>query len=233
MARVVANGGAIDRTRVDTSAYWRTSERPQEGAGPDKHGRGGDEPRRANALPRTRIRSASARRFLLRRPPQLQQDVVDARPAFVAIFLEAGTYQPVKGWRAQGLRSGDWRRLGREDCRDQARLALPGEGLRRRDQLVKDGPKGEDVGSCVNFLPLELLGRHVLQSADDESRFRVAAGECCSRVAADCGPQTCQPEIQQLGTVRSDHHVGRLQVAMHDALCVRSVQGFRNFDTDA
>ena len=54
-----------------------------------------------------------------------------------------------------------------------------------------------------------------------------------SRVAADCGPQTCQPEIQQLGTVGCDHHVGRLQVAMHDALRVRSVKSLRNFDTDA
>ena len=126
--------------------YWRTSERPQEGAGPEKHGGGGDEPRRANTLPRTRIRSGTARRFLLRRPPQLQQDVVDARPAFVAIFLEAGTYQPVKAWRAQRLRSGDWRRFGREDCRDQARLALPGKGRLPVTNSYSTAPESEDVG---------------------------------------------------------------------------------------
>ena len=197
VARVVANGGVRDSTRVDTSATGGRRSDHKRALVP-KARRGGDEPRRANTLPRTRIRSATARRFLLRRPPQLQQDVVDARPAFVAIFLEAGTYQPVKGWRAQGLRSGDWRRLGREDCRDQARLALPGEGLRRRDQLVKDGTKAKMSVRASTSFPSSCSGDMycsvpTMSPASVWLRVNVAAAS--PLIAAR---KRANPEIQQL-----------------------------------
>ena len=41
------------------------------------------------------------------------------------------------------------------------------------------------------------------------------------------------PKSSSLVPSGCDHHVGRLQVAMHDALRVRSVKSLRNFDTDA
>ena len=53
------------------------------------------------------------------------------------------------------------------------RLSLEGAAAGRH--LVQDGPEGEDVGAGVRFLPLELLGRHVLERAEDRSVLRSEA----------------------------------------------------------
>ncbi len=43
-------------------------------------------------------------------------------------------------------------------------------------QIVEDQTEGIDVGPLVDALAHELLGRHVLEGADDPPRFGVATG---------------------------------------------------------
>ena len=43
-------------------------------------------------------------------------------------------------------------------------------------------------------------------------------------------PEFGQSEIEQLDTGLGDHDVGRLEVSMHDALTVRSIQGRADVD---
>jgi hypothetical protein len=77
-------------------------------------------------------------------------------------------------------------------------------------------PDREQVGARIDLLPLHLLGRHVLQRADHAAlRARGFAG------ILDAG----DAEVGELDApARLDQQVGRLDVAVDDALLVRVVE---------
>ncbi len=86
------------------------------------------------------------------------------------ILLQALLHDVVERRRRHRLDRRDRRRLGREDRRDQARLRLAVEGAPPRRHLVEERPEREDVGPRVGLRALELLGRHVLERAEDRPR---------------------------------------------------------------
>ena len=89
------------------------------------------------------------------------------------------------------------------DRRVAAERDPPGE------QLEDDDPQGIDVAPEVDGLPTGLLGAHVLGAA-----HHVAAGR---RGRPFPHHLLGDPEVHHLGrAVRIDHHVERLQVAVHD-----------------
>ena len=111
--------------------------------------------------------------------------------------------------------------------------AVTREGHLARGHLVENRPKREQICACVQFPGLHLLGRHVRHSAQHGARagqvrfgFSVAGG--------DPGCDFCQTEIENLRMpAPRDEDVGRLDVAMHDALAVRCVEPVGNVNGNA
>jgi hypothetical protein len=96
-----------------------------------------------------------------------------------------------------------------KDLVEQRRDRLRRERPLAQQQLVQHDPEREQVGAAVHRGSLELLGRHVGGAADDHA----GAGELRDLVEA-----TGDPEIgEQHPPVGGQHHVGRLDVAVHDA----------------
>src|SRR4029453_713025 len=87
----------------------------------------------------------------------------------------------------------------------------------------------------VDRAPLRLLRRHVGNSADDVA----VRGQRASRLArglkdADAVlTQFREPEVEHFyAAFWRDHHVGRLQIAMGDALLMRGADGIRQRNGD-
>ncbi len=114
-------------------------------------------------------------RTLLRRSSELAPDVVRGLPALVGILGEARPDDPVERGRRHRLGGGDRRRLARHDRRDERRSARAGERLLPGRHLVEHVSEREDVGPRVGGLSLELLGRHVLEGAEDRAPLRERA----------------------------------------------------------
>ena len=127
------------------------------------------------ALPRRRrVRHAAAARARLRAaagdPLQLQLDVARRLPAIVGILRQAALDDVIERLAAAPLFACVEEIAGGccgENRRDQARLALAFERLASRRHLVDQRAEREDVGARVGVLAFELLGRHVLERAED------------------------------------------------------------------
>ena len=113
------------------------------------------------------LRRACRRGVALGDPLQLIMQIMRAVPPRVWIFSETLADDAVQRRRGQRLRGGHRGRIALQDSRDQARLTLPREGLLARHHLVDDRAEREDVRAGVSLFPLELLGSHVLQRAED------------------------------------------------------------------
>ncbi len=107
-----------------------------------------------------------------------------------------------------------------EDRRHDARLRRARESRRASQHLAEHGAKREHVGSRVRVSAFELLRRHVLHGAQDQPGRRNRF-EFSDRVF-------CEPEVEEFRIALHQHHVGRLQIAMHDACAVRGVERGRH-----
>ncbi len=97
------------------------------------------------------------------------------------------------------------------------------EGRLTAEQLEQQAPVAEDVGAWIDFLATHLLGRHVGGGSDESAGIGVAERRCLR--AAVHYPRSFEhlgeTEIDHLRvTRRGDHHVRRLEVAVHDAVAV-------------
>ena len=106
-------------------------------------------------------------RAALRDPLQLQLRVVRRLEPVLRILRQARLHHPVQRRRDHRRRFRDRRRLVPQDRADQRRLALARERLLPRRHLVQHRAEGEDVRARVRLPALELLGRHVLERAED------------------------------------------------------------------
>ena len=88
-----------------------------------------------------------------------------------------------------------------------ARRALARKGLLARQHLVQDAAEAEQIAARVGFFALELLGRHVLEGAEDLSLL-------CERARYVRLPKRCvsfcQPEVEQLDSLLRHQNVGNL-----------------------
>ena len=130
--------------------------------------------------------------------------------------------------------------------------ATPGRGvlhdLERRVSFER-GLQGDDfeqhqteralVAVRAEFVAasLGLLGRHVARRADDRAVLGLAATGVFAEADGRAGigivasEQTADAPVHQVGfAVRAEHDVGRLEVAMDDALAVRVVDRLANLD---
>ncbi len=153
-----------------------------------------------------------ARRF---DPPQLPCEIGGALPPFLGHFGQTLRNDPVECSRDVWPIGFDRRRRVIEHRGHDAGGAVGVEGFSAREHLVQDGADREDVGSPVDTLSLELLGRHVLQSAENRPR----GGRRLVRSALDepgRRAQRCEAKVEQLHAMRGEHDVGWLEVAVHD-----------------
>ena len=106
-----------------------------------------------------------------------------------------------------------------------------GERARAGEHLVEHGAKRPDVGALVDGPTARLLRRHVRRRPEDHAhpghrrgaRQRRRLRRIVRRLARPCRlGELRQPEVQHLhGAVFPHLDVGRLQIAMDDALLVR------------
>jgi hypothetical protein len=86
-----------------------------------------------------------------------------------------------------------------------------------REQLVEQAPGGVEVAAGIDLLATRLLGREVLGGADHGRGLR--------HRRARVGEGPCDPEVHDLDLAGAgQHHVGRLDVAVHDAAPVAVVE---------
>jgi hypothetical protein len=138
----------------------------------------------------------------LREPLQLQRDIVRALNPVGRICHQAGAQQPVERDGRRRLQRRHRRRLSIQNRRNQARLRFALESLSTGEHLVQHCTEGKDVGPRIGVLPLELLGRHVLERAEDRSvagQFGWRSGERREAGLRSCREDFRQPEIEELG----------------------------------
>jgi hypothetical protein len=118
-----------------------------------------------------------------------------------------------------------------QDGRNDARLALATERAPSGQHLVEDGTEREQIAPRVGLASFELLRRHVGHSAGQHA--------LAARRLRDGGRHAAvvwrsvefrQPKVEQLRARLRQHHIRRLQIAMHDAGAVRLVQRVADVD---
>ncbi len=132
---------------------------------------------------------------------------------------------------------GNRRRLITQDAGHQRCRRVPLKGTTPGGHLIENDSHGEQIGSLVHRLAVELLRRHVGRSTHQhpfacQSRPRRHLGQLA--VLARRGrSQLCQAEIEDLdASVLGHHHVGGFQIAMDDAFVVRHREGVGHGNRD-
>ena len=98
-------------------------------------------------------------------------------------------------------------------------------------ELVADDAQTEDVGAVVERLTTNLLRRHVRHRTSNEPRSRHGVHER-GRVGG-LRHRRGDPEIQHLDDPpRREHDIGRLDVAMHDAMPMRFAESQGDLSED-
>lgn len=92
-----------------------------------------------------------------------------------------------------------------------------------RQHLVEDDAQGVDVRANVNPFPLRLFRRNVVRTTHEQPRL--GQGLHASRSG--------NAEVHDLHrSIRRDHDILGLDVAVHDAMLVRSVQSRSHLSSD-
>ena len=125
-----------------------------------------------------------------------------------------------RGGAVRGRRS---RRCGRlSDGVQRLGETWSAERIGACNGFAEHDPEREDVAADIGGRALDLFRRHVSWRAGDERGDGLEVVEGDGRaVRWGGGPQPCQAEIEHLDVaVAPDHHVLRLDVAVHDPLVV-------------
>ena len=152
-------------------------------------------------------------------PAQLPFQVRRGLPALVGILGEARLHDAVERGRRHRLQLRDRLRLVAQDRGDEGRLRGAGEGLLARRHLVEHGAEGEDVGARVGVLALELLGRHVLERAEDRAFLREVGLRRQRREA---------PRRRAVRRRREALRAGRSRAASRPSFVSMTLPGFRS-----
>ena len=145
--------------------------------------------------------------------------------ARVEIFLQRTADDLVGLFRNIRIELGNRHCLGIDDLVDQRRRIGAAERQATGEHLVEHHAERIQVGLVIQRIALDLLRAHVGRGpqAVDEGRIDVDVFLDVER----------QAEIHQLDlVVLGDQHVGRLDVAVHDATPVRVIQRHRDLEDD-
>ena len=146
--------------------------------------------------------------------------------ALVRVLLEAARDDVPGRRRHLGRQIG---RILAENRRHDLGRRRPAERRPAGEQLVQQGPEGEDVGARVHATAPDLLRCHVARRAEHRARFGLQPGRALAARVGHLG----EAEVQDLhAPVARDHHVVRLQVAVGDAGGVRGGQPVGNLRRD-
>ena len=145
--------------------------------------------------------------------------------AMLRILLETSCNEGRKGRRqiVAEMADGRWR------IPQDGRRQLDGRGAFERPaaarHLVEHHAEREDIGAVIDRAPGDLLRRHVGNRAHHHTVARLEQRRICRPIARphissrDLG----QAEVEHFDSpVRGQHDVGGFQIAMHDALVMRS-----------
>ena len=165
---------------------------------------------------------------LCRRILQFQPRVADIAQPPRRILLQAPSQQitnPAGRLRRQSVPVG----LAADDSREDIRERPARERLAARQHLEQHAPERPDVGPPVDSLTSRLLGAHVGRGAQNGARFSRRGRDGRRDVGVTTRKRWRhrfgESEIDELDLpVRSEPDVGRLQVAMDDALRVGGVE---------
>ena len=138
------------------------------------------------------------------------------------IFVQARPHHPL-----QRRRHGQRRWIFVENRRDHRGGIRTFERPAAREHLVQHASEREQVAARVGFLALQLLGRHVLQRADDLAFARDGLRQ--RRVGFfERTAMLGESKIQQLDAGARYQDIGGLQIAMRDSFFVRRIQRVQN-----
>ena len=127
------------------------------------------------------------------------------------------------------------RRLSIQNRRRQRDAARSRERSGARGHFVEHRAQGEDVAARVGEPASDLFGRHVLQRPHEHARLGQIVPRRNRVDRAPAGHRERlnglrQPEVEQLHPALREHHVSRLQIAMHDPLAMRVVERVGDLD---
>ena len=98
---------------------------------------------------------------------------------------------------------------------------LPSNGRRPRQHLVEHDAQREDVAARVDRVAARLLGRHVGERPHDQALERAVPAAPGERVLVRGRGEAREAEVEHLDApALAQHHVPRLDVAVHDAVLV-------------
>jgi len=120
-----------------------------------------------------------------------------------------------------------------QDCRKRGHFGSAGKSALPGNHFVEHGSERKNVGASIDFLAIGLFRRHISDRAQDRSLFRERAAVAVDRFRKSIGfglvVQLGEAEIENLhNTLRRDHHIRGLQIAMDNPRGVRGGKRVRN-----
>ncbi len=134
-------------------------------------------------------------------------------------FFEATLHESIERRRKRRANLAHRRRGLAPDGHQQVEVRGPLERAPSSRHLIEDRPEREDVGSGIQRAAFRLFGRHIGARAEHlpRPRQRIDRGAIGRRRVQAL--QLRQPEVEDLQPSFVAHHrIGRLQVAMNDAV---------------
>ncbi len=163
---------------------------------------------------------------------QIERQILDVLIPLPSVLLERFCHDaPELGRRIPHVCS-HWRRVGLENRGNHVAAGSTFESRTAGKHFVQDHAETPDIRSRVGLQPARLLGRHVMDGAEDLPGLRICRGGGFCVLSAPTADKLCEPEIEDLhDPVFPDHDVFGLDIAMHDA---RGMSGpERRCDLDA
>jgi hypothetical protein len=161
---------------------------------------------------------------------ELHAEVTDRLPPLLGILLQAALKSLAKARRKCGWKFSELGFPRQYRCQDVGNH-LATECLTSRQHLEQHAAECPDVSSMIHGLPPRLLGSHVARGAEDDAlrRRRHAQRRRVSDIATLGLQGFRETEVEHLDLAfRRDLDIGRLQIAMNDALLVCRFNRFGN-----
>ena len=157
-----------------------------------------------------------------------------ARVTLAAVFLHRLPDNAFQFLGKRGVQSQRRRRFGVQNRIQGHDHVVAGEGLLPGGHLIEHHAERKQIGPRVKFLAARLLRRHVNRGSRNDAHRgqRILHRGFFAGCEALVPQQFSQAKIEDFGlSARSKEDVGRLDIAMNDALGVRSRQRVRNLNT--